>query len=336
MFGMSARRPLALVAAVLAAAFATAGTSFAARSTTTTKPVGTGVVVIETNLGYQNGAAAGTGMVLSKNGLVLTNNHVIRGATSLRVVLPKTGKTYQADVVGYDVGDDVAVLQLKGASNLATVALGDSTKLRLGQSVVALGNAGGGGSLVSAAGKVTGLGKTITASDEAGSSEQLTGLIETNANVQPGDSGGPLLSGGKVVGMTTAASANYAFMVQTSDAYAIPIKSALTIAKQIEGGDTTGGAHLGGTAFLGVSVQSGGLNQGVVVAGVVSGSPADSAGLTAGDTILSVDGQTITNPQSLSDTMLSKKPGASVQLTWADEFGTQHSASVTLASGPPQ
>jgi S1-C subfamily serine protease len=334
-FGRSAGRGLALVTAVMAAVGIAAGAAVA-RAFVQPKPIGTGVVVVETSLGYQQAAAAGTGMVLSKSGLVLTNNHVIRGATSLRVVVPHTGKSYPAQVVGYDVADDVAVIKLTGAANLATVKLGDSTKLRLGQSVVALGNAGGGGSLVSAPGKVTGLGKTITASDDQGTSEQLTGLIETDAGVQPGDSGGPLMSAGKVVGMTTAASAQYSFMVQSNDAYAIPIKSALAVEKLITSGQSTVNVHIGGTAFLGVQVQSSDFSQGALVGGVVSGSPADKAGIVAGDSIVAVDGQTVSAPDDLSAIMLSKKPGASAQLTWVDQVGNQQSASVTLASGPPQ
>jgi S1-C subfamily serine protease len=194
--------------------------------------VGTGVVVIDTKLGYQSSSAAGTGMVLTSSGEVLTNNHVISGATSIKVVVPKTGHSYTAKVVGYDKSADVALLQLQGASNLKTVSA-SSTKLAVGTKVTALGNAGGNGSISSATGTVTGLGKQITASDDQGGTETLTGLIETNAAVQPGDSGGPLLnSKGQVVGMDTAASSGFGFqnVSAATDAYAIPIAKALTIA----------------------------------------------------------------------------------------------------------
>src|SRR5207248_556642 len=123
----------------------------------------------------QGSAAAGTGMVLTSSGEVLTNNHVISGATTIKVVVPKTGRSYKARVIGYDRTADVAVLELQGASNLKTISTG-SAKLSVGATVTALGNAGGTGSITSATGTVTGLGKSITASDGAGDSEQLTGL----------------------------------------------------------------------------------------------------------------------------------------------------------------
>ena len=156
------------------------------------------------------GDALGTGIVLTSNGEILTNNHVINGATSVSVTDIGNGKTYKATVVGYDVSQDIAVLQLSGASGLTTASTGDSSSVSVGDSVVALGNAGGvGGTPWVAAGSVTALNQSITASDESsGSSERLTGLIETNADIQAGDSGGPLVnSHGQVIAMDTAASA---------------------------------------------------------------------------------------------------------------------------------
>jgi S1-C subfamily serine protease len=204
---MSFRRLLLLVAGLVAAGVP-AGFAFA-RGTGT--PIGNGVVVIDTNLAYQGNAAAGTGMVLTSSGEVLTNNHVISGATTIKVVVPNTGRGYPARVLGYDRTADVALLQLQGASNLKTVSI-SSARLSAGATVTALGNAGGNGSITSATGTVTGLGKSITASDDTGDSEQLTGLIETNAEVQPGDSGGPLVNTeGRVVGMDTAASSGFGF-----------------------------------------------------------------------------------------------------------------------------
>jgi S1-C subfamily serine protease len=301
-------------------------------------PIGTGVVVVDTNLAYENGAAAGTGMVLTSSGEVLTNNHVIKGATSITVVVPRTGHTYSATVVGYDVSDDVAVLQLTGASNLKTVTI-STAKLAVGKTVTALGNAGGTGTLVSAKGRITGLGTSITASDDQGGSEQLTGLIETNAALQPGDSGGPLLDGaGRVVGMDTAASTGFGFqaVTRTSDAYAIPIAKALSIAKAIVSGTASATVHVGVTAFLGIQVQSDPYGSGVVIAGVVSGGPADSAGLTAGDEITSVDGHSVSAPTDVSSLILTEKPGTTVTVTYTDQSGTSQTASVTLGSGPAQ
>jgi S1-C subfamily serine protease len=287
-------------------------------------------------------------MVLTSSGEVLTNNHVISGATTIKVVVPKTGRTYTARVLGYNRTADVALLQLKGASNLKTVSIG-SAKPSVGATVTALGNAGGTGSITSVTGKVTGLGKSITASDDQGGSEQLTGLIETNAAVQPGDSGGPLVnSQGQVVGMDTAASSGFGFQnVSATDAYAIPIAKALTIAHAISSGNASATVHIGATAFLGIQVASvdslgygaggwGTSASGALVAGVVSGGPAASAGLAAGDVITAINGHTISSPGAISALVLTKKPGTKVSVAYVDQFGTSHTASVTLGSGPPQ
>jgi S1-C subfamily serine protease len=331
------RRVVFLVAVGLVGASVVAALAFARSAA---KPVGTGVVVINTKLSYEGGSAAGTGMVLTSSGEVLTNNHVISGATSITVVVPNTGRTYTARVVGYDRTADVAVLQLQGASNLKTVAT-TSTKLSIGATVTALGNAGGSGSITSATGKVTGLGKTITASDGAGSSEQLNGLIETNAGVQPGDSGGPLVnSKGQVVGMDTAASATSQFgfrQMSTPDAYAIPIAKAITVASAITSGKASATVHIGSTPFLGVEVGPAGYGgSGAVIAGVVPGGPAARAGLTAGDVITAIDGRTISSPSVIPSIVLAKKPGARITVVYVDQFGVSHTATVTLGSGPPQ
>jgi S1-C subfamily serine protease len=327
-------RVLVLAVAGLVAAAIGAKLAFARMSA---PAIGNGVVVIQTNLAYQNGAAAGTGMVLTSNGTVLTNNHVIAGATTVKVVVPGTGHSYTARVAGYDVQDDVALLRLQSASNLKTVSTTGS-KPTLGMVVRALGNAGGTGSLTSARGRVTGLNRTITASDEQGSSEQLTGLIETNAAVQPGDSGGPLLnSDGRVVGMTTAASASgFGFRdVSATDAYAIPITKALTIAKAIAAGKSSAAIHIGATAFLGIQVQSDG-DGGVLVAGVVSNGPAANAGIQSGDLITAIDGHSISTSTALRSYIQTKKPGAKVSVAYLDQTSYGATATVTLGSGPPQ
>jgi S1-C subfamily serine protease len=339
------RRVVLLIVVGLLVASVGAGIALA-RGTAT--PIGSGIVVINTNLGYQGGAASGTGMVLTSSGEVLTNNHVISGATTIKVVVPNTGHSYTARVLGYDRTSDVALLQLKGAPNLKTVSI-SSAKLRLGATVKALGNAGGTGSIASVTGTVTGLGKSITATDAAGSSEQLTGLIETNAGVQPGDSGGPLVnSQGQVVGMDTAASSGFGFQaVSATDAYAIPIAKALMIAHAISSGKASATVHIGATAFLGVEVESVGApgygygGQGVsasgaLIAGVVSGGPAASAGLAAGDVITAINGRTVSAPQAISTLVLTKKPGAKIRVAYVDQSGTSHTVSVTLGSGPAQ
>jgi S1-C subfamily serine protease len=241
-------------------------TGASAAATAVANKVDPGLVDIDTTLSYEGEEAAGTGMVLTSSGEILTNNHVIDGATSISVTDIENGKTYKANVVGYDRTGDIAVLQLVDASGLKTVTLGNSSDVTSGESVVAIGNAGGtGGTPSVAAGSITALDQAITASDEGGgNAEQLSDLIETNAGIEPGDSGGPMVtSSGAVVGMDTAAetgsSESSVEMGGTETAsttgYAIPINEAVTVAKKIEAGTTTTAIHLGSTAFLGVEVS---------------------------------------------------------------------------------
>ena len=327
------------------------------------------LVDIVTTMGAQGASAAGTGIVLTSDGEVLTNNHVIRGATSIKVTDVGNGRTYTAMVVGYDASRDVAVIQLQNASGLTTANLGDSSIVQTGDTVTALGNAGGkGGTPSVASGSVTALNQSITASDEGSgvNSEQLTGLIETNADIQPGDSGGALVdSYGQVVGMNTAASSGSAFQSSSSQsavqAYAIPIDHAETIAKQIEDGQGSSTVHIGETAFLGIETDGsnsgsgsgsgsggfggfGGFGQGdgsgsgttsgVTISGTLSGSPADDAGLTQGDTITSVDGQSVSSTSDIQQALVKHHPGDKISVNWVDQAGQSHTATVTLANGP--
>lgn len=328
---------LAAIAALLAAAAVVVTPAFAAPRASLT----TGVVDIETALGYTGGAAAGTGMLLSSSGEVLTNNHVIRGATQIRIRIPQTGRTYGARVVGYDIPDDVAVLQMNGVSGLRTVSLGDSSKVRVGQRIIAVGNTGGQGPLTSATGTVTGLDRTITVSNEQGGTARLQHLIRVNASLRPGDSGGPLFdSSHHVVGMNAAASAELAFR-SAGDGYAIPINRAASIAHQIESGRASTAVHIGATAFLGVVVEAaspsrGDVATGDLVTGVRPGSPAARGGLVAGDVIVSVAGHAVRSPAGLVGQILRRKPGDKVRLVWVNQLGARQTAIVTLASGPPQ
>ena len=341
------------------------------------------LVDVVSTLGNQGASAAGTGIVLTSNGEVLTNNHVVRGATSIKVTDVGNGRTYTAKVVGYDATKDVAVIQLQNASGLTTANLGDSSSVQSGDSVTALGNAGGkGGTPSVATGAVTALNQSITASDEGSgaNSEQLTGLIETNADIQPGDSGGALVNSfGQVIGMNTAASSGTQFQSESGQsaavqAYAIPIDNAESIAKQIEAGQGSSTVHIGATAFLGIesdgsssgsgsgsgSGDSGGFggfggfgdgsgfgsqgdgsgtngsgtSSGVTIAGALSGSPAASAGLTEGDTITSVGGQTVSSATDIQQILVKYHPGDKISVSWVDQSGQSQTATVTLASGP--
>ena len=193
------------------------------------------IVDITTTLA--NGAAAGTGMVLTSSGEVLTNNHVIDGATDIRIQVAGHGVSYGATVLGYDAADDVALLQIDGVSGLTTIAAGDPDGAAVGDAVVALGNAlGRGGTPAAAPGSIVALDQTITATDDDGSNpETLRGLIEVDAAIQPGDSGGPLVdAGGTVIGMDSAGSSSGPFSTTAVAGYAVPIDHALAIAHQIE------------------------------------------------------------------------------------------------------
>jgi S1-C subfamily serine protease len=329
---------LSLFASVAAVTLFLAAPGFGATHAKRPVSLSTGVVNVTTSLAYQSGTAAGTGMVLTGSGEILTNNHVIRGSSTVNVIDPNTGRSYPATVVGYSVTNDVAVLQLQGASKLKTVALGTSAPVKVNQKVTALGNAGGAnGKPIVATGKVTGVGVTITASDESGLSEQLDGLIRIDAPIRPGDSGGPLLNAaGRVIGMNTAGSLGFQLQGSATQGYAIPIGKALGIARQIVSGITSTSVHVGSTPFLGVSVSLAAGTNGLVVGSVVAGSPAGQAGLVAGDTITALDGQPVTSYNELSAALLMHNAGDSVALEWTDQTGAAQSATVQTGSGPPQ
>ncbi|MFN8222954.1 MAG: trypsin-like peptidase domain-containing protein [Gaiellales bacterium] len=324
-----------LVALVLAVAAVVVQTA-----TSATTAIGSGVVVIETRLAYQGGEAAGTGMVLTSSGEILTNNHVIRGATTITVIVPGTSRRYKARVLGYDVPRDVALLQVN-ASNLKTVELGNSSGVKVGQAVKAIGNAGGTGSLTSSTGTVTALGRSITVSDGRGGTARLTGLIETSADLESGDSGGPLFdASGNVVGMNTAATITRGPReISDGDGYAIPINRAASIVDRIESGEGSATVHVGATAFIGVTVRSSGYDDsqtGAVVLEVVQGGPADRAGIAPGSVITAFAGRPIRSAAALTTAVMNRKPGEKAAVTYVDPDGTTHRTTITLGDGPPQ
>ena len=294
----------------------------------------TGVVEIQT--GYATGGAgAGTGMVVTASGEVLTNNHVIRGATQIRVRVPGSGRTYRARVLGYSIPADVALLRLTGATGLETVSLGNSSTVAVGDEVVAVGNAGGTGELMTRSGTVTGRGVTISVGDGRSGTVRLSRLIETSADLRQGDSGGPLFDASeRVIGMNAAATTGDV----DSDGYAIPINRVRSIAARIRMGASTATVHVGATPFLGVLISSrpSGSSRGLLLAGVQPGSPAARAGIGRGDVLLSLNGTAIRSSSQLVSLLLRFRPGDPVRLAWTDELGERQTATVILASGPPQ
>jgi len=167
--------------------------------------------------------------------------------------------------------------------------------------------------------------------DDQGGSSRLADLIETSTALQPGDSGGPLLdTRNRVIGVDAAASS------RGGDSYAIPIDTAVSIARQIDAGHRSSTVHVGPTAFLGISLDPTQDVSGAAVAGVVPGGAADRAGLAAGDVITEFGGHAVTSPKSLQLLTRAATPGRSYQVVWIDQFGTQGSGTVRPASGPPQ
>lgn len=299
-----------------------------------------GLVTIVSTLDYdESSKSAGTGMIMTSNGEILTNNHVVQGATSIQVTVVSTGKTYTADVVGTDATNDVAVLKLQEASGLTPVSFAKSAKVSTGDTIHSTGNAEGTGSLVTAKGTVTATKQSITVQSESGSgTESLTNLIEISADVVSGDSGGPLRNAdGKVIGIVTAASSGTTAVT----GYAIPISSALSIASNILDGKSSDTIVIGLPAFLGAQISSTGTGtgtgttgSGVTIAGTVSGSAAAKAGLVAGDTITAVAGTAVADSTALTDAIQSHEVGDSVTITYTDTAGASHTVTVTLGSGP--
>jgi S1-C subfamily serine protease len=219
-----------------------------------------GLVVINTTMQYNGEAGAGTGMVINPDGLVLTNNHVIEDSTKITASVVATGKTYPATVIGYDKTADIALIRLQGAAGLRTVPVGNSAAVKTGDPVVALGNAEGQGTIIPAGGQVTGTDKSITAADQGGTAatETLHGMIATSAGIVPGDSGGPLATAaGQVIGMDTAGNSVSVTQQQTATGFAIPIDTALSVARQIAAGHASSAVTIGYPPFIGIFTAGG-------------------------------------------------------------------------------
>jgi S1-C subfamily serine protease len=302
--------------------------------------------IVDVNTTIGSSQAAGTGMIVSPNGEILTNDHVVHGSTSITVTVQGRSDNYTAHVVGVNESQDVAVIQIdQSVSGLPTVQFADSSSVKIGDTVVALGNAlGRGGAPHATQGQVTALDQTITASEGGGSSETLRGMIQSDATIYPGDSGGALINtASQVVGMITAGEAQ-GFRTASDTGYAIAANTAISIVNQIRAHDLSADLTYGQVGFLGVSVQTLdqsnasqlGLNisSGALVTQVSAGTPAAGAGITRGSVITKLGGTTVTSSDTLGKAIRSHKPGESVTVTWVNSSGT-HNATVNLAGVNP-
>jgi len=290
-------------------------------------------------------------MIIGSNGAVLTNNHVIADATSIKVTIGGSSTPHDAHVVGYDVADDVALVQVEGVSNLPTITFGEPSKLTVGDPVVAIGNAlGKGGAPTVTQGHVTALNQDVTAGDQGGDSETLHGMIQVDAPIQPGDSGGALVdANGRVVGMNTAAAGgNFRIQSGSNIGFAIPVDHAVGIVRQIQSGNEGNGVHIGSRGLLGVNVQdlsnqnAFGLSQiapvssgALVVTPPQNNTGASAAGIQQGDVITQIDGTNIKDQNALRLALAKYHSGDSVKVTWVDTSGGNHTSTVKLVDGPP-
>lgn len=298
-------------------------------ATDATEEQSTGIVQISSTL--TNGTGAGTGLVLDADGTVVTNHHVVEGATAIEVTVVTTGETYTARYVGGNAATDVAVLQLEDASGLTPVDLSDDPA-EVGDEITAVGDAGGdGGALTASPGTVAALHDDITVESTDGSAggTALTDLIRMDAYVVPGDSGGAVLDqDGEVVGMNVAASSG----TRDVTGYAIPIATVEQVVAQVEAGDTSDGVELGYDGYLGVALDP--SASAPLVAEVTDGSAAASAGIQAGDTITRVDGTAVTTTDELRAAISAHDAGDRATVTWTTGSGGTESATVTLGEAP--
>ncbi len=312
-------------------------------------------VDITSILSTEDEEAEGTGMILTSDGEVLTNNHVIEDATSISAQVDGKGQKYTVKVLGTDVTGDVALVMLEGASGLPHIAVGNSSAVKVGDPVVAIGNALGlGGTPTVTSGIISALGRSITASDAgASTSEHLTGLLQTDAPINPGNSGGPLVdAAGQVIGMDTAADTGSGTQTASNIGFAIPIDRALAIADQIQKGEGSSTIAIGSRGIMGIDAETIAqaeqnaqsvlgssvkipVSYGAVVVQVLSGYPAARAGISDGDVIVGLNGQKITSPTALIAALKGDEPGKTISVTWVDGSGTRHTSSITLVAAPP-
>lgn len=306
-----------------------------------TVSITTKVISNSSFFGAQVSEGAGSGVVISKDGYVLTNKHVVPEGSNSVTVIMSDGKEYtDVKVVGRDPFNDIAFLKINGVSDLTPATLGDSSQIKTGQKVVAIGNALGIFRNSVTSGIISGIGRPVQAQDVSGASEQLENLFQTDAAINPGNSGGPLVDlRGEVIGINTAVSQD-----GQAIGFAIPINDAKNLIDSVLQSGKIVRAYLGvryitispdNATELGVSVKSGALIAGGGgQPGILPNSPAAKAGLKAGDIITKLNGQTLDASQSLSNRLAQHKPGDKIELTILRD-GQEQTLSVTLEPYEP-
>jgi S1-C subfamily serine protease len=302
--------------------------------------------VVDINTVIGSSQAAGTGTIISSSGEVLTNNHVVDSSTSIKVTISGHSLPYSAHLIAADPAADIAVIQVEGVSGLPTVSFASSSSVKVGDQIVTLGNAlGQGGAPDVSQGSVTALDQTITASEGGGKSEQLTGMIQSDATIYPGDSGGPLVnSAGQVVGMITAGEAQGFRSSSSRINYSIPSDTLLSVVNQIRAGKTSPDIVYGQWGYIGVSAETldaqtaaqlgYSVSSGALVQSVQPDSPAQQAGIGRLDVITSVGGASVTSIDTLGSAIHAHKPGERVSVSWVDRSGA-HTASLVLGGVNP-
>ncbi|MFI8569730.1 S1C family serine protease [Rhodococcus sp. NPDC078407] len=304
------------------------------------------IVTLSASDGFSG--VAGTGFVVAPDGIVLTNFHVVENAAEISAVHMGNGLIYDATVLGYDKSRDVAVVQLITAADLPVAELAPDSLPDVGDAVTAVGNASGAGVLVPAPGAVTALDQQVrTRSSVDGSRNTLQKMIQVDADVRAGDSGGPLFDAwGRVVGVNTAGLSDEArngtefSPPKAPEAYAVPITEAVAVLDQVLAGQSGGTVHVGPTPYFGVSVRDVSVFEnapamGAAVVSVNMDSPAEVLGLSAGDIIVSLDGADVESSSDLSEALAGRLPGDAAVVEWVNDAGVRSSNTVTLAQGMP-
>ena len=279
--------------------------------------------VVSIAVATDKGEALGSGVIFDKEGHIITNNHVVAGASKIQVTLAD-GRVYDAETTGTDPATDLAVIQLKNAPDNLTVAqLGDSDKLATGQDVMAIGNPLGLSSTVTT-GIISALDRPVVNSqseDGSSGSAVYTNAIQIDAAINPGNSGGPLFDEkGQVIGITSS----IATMSRSSSeggsgsigiGFAIPVKLADKVAKQLIKSGTATHAYLGVTLDTAGATADGEKRGGAKITSVESGSPADKAGLKTNDVVIAIDGKTTAQGSALTGYVRQYSANDKVKLT---------------------